>query len=480
MPKVPEIPFPPAEEAAAVQSPPSPASCRSLQGKPFISPDRSFNSLRTNLARRRWRKQTGNLPTSELCKLLATLEKELATQASGRSQGGLLRIRLRQELRQRKGLQTSLLPEDQDTLDLVLLVFDQLWQRYMLSAPIQDALGRLQIPLVRLALVDKAFFDAHDHPAKKLFDHLVTSTFGEPMADFQARSPLADAIEKAVQTVLQANRRDLVFYEHLDQTFLRWLADYRQTLVQWEDQMHQKIHAQDAQREAQHAVAQLLRTRLAGCSSLPEGIALLIQMGWKQVLRAAYRSGGPSGEPWRQAVAVLDRLLWSIQPKSDAAERHALVQAIPELLRDLRQGLQALPLESRWVSARFRELQAAHLHALQAQPQFSIREAGESVMGEPSPLALKRLDFPCEDFGLTPGIWLEFYARGNWYRRKFLGYAEGETLVFADGAARNKQVWTFSTLMHYFTSARVRVLGKEDSPILDSLLEDLAWTLEMA
>ncbi len=479
---MPELPSNHAEETRAAHADPPPVSvCRSLGRRPKIIPEKSFATLRRRLAQRRWWRHTQeSLPTSSLQKLLAGLEKELAVQASGRSQAGLLRIRLRQELRRLgSGAQAmTLAPEDQDTLDLVLLVFDQLWQRQPLTAPVQDALGRLQIPLVQLALMDKGFFDEPDHPAKRLFDHLVTSTFGERVDDSQARSPLSDAIERTVQSVLQAPLRDRAFYKKLDQAFLEWLAEHRQSLTRWEAQIHQEIRTQDAPLSA---VDQLLQARLADCPPLPEGVALLIQTGWRQVLEAAYHAGGTAGEPWQQAVQIFDRLLWSIQPKSDEVERTALVRAIPELLRDLRQGLQTLSLENRWISARFRELQAVHLAALRIQPKFPI--ADTLVPGEPPPSAavLKPMDSPCKNLGLKPGIWLDLYGQDGWQRMKFLGYgAEAERLLFADGTAQTKLAWTAGELLDHLAKARVRILGEEDSPMFDQLLENLAWTLELA
>ena len=68
--------------------------------------------------------------------------------------------------------------EDEGTIDLVDLVFDFVLHDHNLPGPLQAMLAQLQVPYLRVALLDWQLFALADHPARKLLDELARAALG--------------------------------------------------------------------------------------------------------------------------------------------------------------------------------------------------------------------------------------------------------------------------------------------------------------
>src|SRR5213075_738050 len=61
---------------------------------------------------------------------------------------------------------------DAMTIDIVAMLFDYIFDDRHIPASVKAVLGRLQIPVLKVALLDKAFFSSKAHPARRLLDRL--------------------------------------------------------------------------------------------------------------------------------------------------------------------------------------------------------------------------------------------------------------------------------------------------------------------
>jgi hypothetical protein len=79
---------------------------------------------------------------------------------------------------------------DATTLDIVSMLFDQLFDDPEIPVGLKGLIGRLQIPMLKVAIADKSFFARKTHPARHLLD-----TLGDVAvrlsADFSADSTTA-------------------------------------------------------------------------------------------------------------------------------------------------------------------------------------------------------------------------------------------------------------------------------------------------
>lgn len=71
---------------------------------------------------------------------------------------------------------------------------------------------------------------------------------------------------------------------------------------------------------------------------IPDPVDAFLSTHWVQYLVDCLDSHGAEASPWRQALATLDALLWSLSPK-DGAARQRLSELRPRMTRRLRQGM---------------------------------------------------------------------------------------------------------------------------------------------
>jgi hypothetical protein len=376
-------------------------------------------------------------------------------------------------------LNRSLGELDEDTLELVTLLFESIVQAADLPDAIKAVVGRLQIPLVKVAVLDKTLFDNRDHPARRLLNRIADATVGWTEDEDRAPGSLYGRIEHIVDRIVGQFDRDLVIFSDLDAELAEFLVQETARARALEDKVRSIATERDRITSARIKTQAVIDERLRAARWVPTIIESLINEGWREVLYAAYLAGGEQGKKWLKAVDVVDRLLWSVQPKSDPQDRRDLLRGIPELLRTLRAGLAAIDFDQRVVARWFRELQALHLSALRgaaaplpaAEARAATGAPGEEVPGAETQEPMRRL---------APGCWVELVRDDARRVRIKLAWvsADGQRLQFVDRQGYEGPELTrdsLATLIEYGLADIVR--SEDDLPLMDRAVATLTSSL---
>jgi exonuclease VII small subunit len=228
---------------------------------------------------------------------------------------------------------------DAITVDIVAMLFDLIFDDAKIADPIKALVGRLQIPLVKVAMLDRSFFSSKAHPARRLLD-LISQSMMRWGHDVGHDDPLYIKLASIVDRILRDFDRDLSLFEacsaDLEAFIVSLEADEMQraeTAARIASEREQeRIRRETARLAADDEMDNRLRTPLPGVvQSLLDGV-------WRRLLRHLVDAGPESEVDYRQALTTADELIWSVQPKADADQRRALVVALPGLLRRLNQG----------------------------------------------------------------------------------------------------------------------------------------------
>jgi hypothetical protein len=457
----------------------------------------AFDRLRLLLQGRRARARVAPgavlVQTQELLSVLSRLEAQAAGGAVDASQGDLLRRRLREELRQRVAPATgcALVQADEDTLDLVFLLFERILQGRALPDAIKTLIARLQIPIAKVALADRSFFEDRDHSARRVLNLLAETARG--WVDDGERSPegVYGRIRWAVGEVLAAHGSDPGIFARLDAALRVPLAREREQARASEAGVRRAIEERERGVSVQALVRGVIDERVGAYDEVPDVVSSLVYEGWEKVMLAAYADGGTAGARWRSALATLDRLLWSVQPKLMDEDRRELLRGIPELLRVLRESLAEVTYDPRRLAAGFRELQALHLAALRraegpagavakpARPATAITLASSGVAllpavgsgadAERSPAA-----------GLRIGSWVEMRRGEGPMRAKLAWHGAASGLhLFVDRRGHKAMEVGEADLQTLFAQG-MAVIVDEETPLVDRALLTLEQSLGRA
>ena len=227
---------------------------------------------------------------------------------------------------------------DEDVINLVAMFFDFVLDDRNLPVPIQALISRLQIPILKVALKDKSFFNHSGHPARKLINTIADASIGWDESEQPKKDKLYTKIFEIIQTINEN-------YADNEQIFADKLAElqshveqeqHRNSLV--ERRTSQSIEGQAKTQQAKSVVQQLLFSRLEKLQ-LPTTITAFLVEQWQQLLVLVYLKHGEDSAEWMEALQLVDDLIWASNRHDDARSLQRLGKIKSELLQRIANGL---------------------------------------------------------------------------------------------------------------------------------------------
>ena len=232
---------------------------------------------------------------------------------------------------------------DSQTIDVVSMLFDFFFDDEALPAPIKVLIGRLQIPMLKVAIIDKEFFNQKKHPARKLLDSISRASLGwsDNHSDEQ---PLIEKIEEIVNFLINEFDQDIGVFEEAFINFENFLSGESEEIEKAEQALQQREQQKDQQIEqAQEAAAALVR-KLTNNRELSFEVIDFLETTWTSVLFNAYLSLGESSNHWRNLKRISTTFVWTLIPKFSEADRVKIIKTIPALLRALSKGMELVKI----------------------------------------------------------------------------------------------------------------------------------------
>lgn len=247
---------------------------------------------------------------------------------------------------------------DEDVINLISMLFDFILDDDDLPTAMKALIGRLQIPLLKVAILDKSFFQAETHSARRLLNALAKAGIG-----WSNRDPGGDAlytqIERVVIRILNDFSDDLTLFDQLYEEFSGFY-DQQKNREETVDKRTRETEEGRARAELARAmVQQTLNRRLSG-KQLPPVVVRLLQDAWRNVLYINCLKEGTESESWRQAVKVVDAVIWSVLPQPGPEWSVRLQSLAPKLVNSLKKGLAGVHYDSLQTEALLRELVEVH------------------------------------------------------------------------------------------------------------------------
>jgi hypothetical protein len=270
------------------------------------------------------------------------------------------------------------------TLDIVARLFDQLFDDPKIPLGAKGLIGRLQIPMLKVANADKDLFGKKDHPARLLLDTLAEICIRLP-ADFNTESALFGHLETILQELITGYKDDIEIFGIV--------RDQLTTLMQREDERIEAEAREASERVMQEeslavakSAAQAAVSARVQTVSLPGPVLEFIIEQWLKLMMLIHVRRGPASEPWNRAIEVMDQLIWSVQPKESAEERRKLATTVPVLLKSIAAGLQAAGIEDPVREQFFTELMRFHTAILSAPPKGAAAPMPQAPAAPPAAL----------------------------------------------------------------------------------------------
>ena len=254
---------------------------------------------------------------------------------------------------------------DEDVINLVSMLFEFILDDRNLPDSLKALISRLQIPMLKVAVLDKTFFARGSHPARRLLNEIASAAMGWADQDESKRDSLYQKIEQVVMRLLTEFVDDSVIFSELLAEFIAFTGEERKRSDRLEQRTRDAEEGRAKAEMARQEVEQALNARLLG-KTLPQVVVNLLQESWSKVMLLSCLKHGVDSEEWRGALTTMDELIWSVEPHDGEPEaRLRLLQLVPELLKTVREGLTAAALDPFVTGEYFAQLEALHVQAFQ-------------------------------------------------------------------------------------------------------------------
>ncbi|MEW9573478.1 DUF1631 family protein [Rhodanobacter sp. Si-c] len=220
---------------------------------------------------------------------------------------------------------TRLSAEQDDTVELVAMLFEQIGRQLHHGPHARSVLDDLQLPMLRLAVTDRDFFDQREHPARRLLGAVAEAANDwldgpDGEADHQLTTRLNQLVERARHEPPSAGLYTSLLADiehHLGQLSRRAQAAERRHV--------EAMQGRERLDLARHRAGELLAERFA--ANPPRGLLrALLDRAWADVMALTLLQHGEESPAFAQRLRVTDQLLGSL-PVDDTDLLRREVQA---------------------------------------------------------------------------------------------------------------------------------------------------------
>jgi hypothetical protein len=398
---------------------------------------------------------------------------------------------------------------DAMTIDIVAMLFDYIFEDRQIPSSVKALLGRLQIPLLKVALIDKSFFSSKVHPARRLLDLLAESSIGLADSSGDRQAAALKMIEEVVDKVLEEFETDVSLFEGLATRVEAFIEAQKRAENDIVERSAKLIEERERDEIARVIAAQEIARRLEARAWAPATVREMLEDAWVGALASAQRSDGEGSAAWHGMLRTMDDLLWSVEPKTSADDRKRLITILPSMLRELGEGMDraAYPEESRTMF--LGALVDCHAHAVksglrglaalpEAKPELPKRDAeiarkvipAGDIQVEEIRLSAPPGAAPVRNVFTRTGVWTNL-KRGTWVAFMLDG-ATAEAPARLTWISPNKGVYLFTNpysaksavsispeaLAEQMRLGHARII--DDAPLVDRAVDSMLTNLREA
>ncbi len=212
--------------------------------------------------------------------------------------------------------------EFQHGINIVERLFNFIDDEQWLDKPAKKLLLLLKLPLLKVSLLHKDFFESWSNPVRIVINKLAMLEF------YDESNPFFQKVLSAIIDILENYQTDLNIFAELQKLLTR--------LLEMQSQYYdKKINIIIKKRDAQQAVSKELASRLAG-KNVPVIISDFISHQWLPVLVACYLEKGIDSTQWSQYLQALDLLILTMigEVNEDFIEHDVILYIIKQGLEE--------------------------------------------------------------------------------------------------------------------------------------------------
>ncbi|MEG2802547.1 DUF1631 domain-containing protein [Stenotrophomonas sp.] len=415
---------------------------------------------------------------------LAKLQAQSVGSGSARRSMADLHNALLAQMRADHGPQAALTVKDNDTFDLLDMLYGQIQREVRPDAVAADLLARLQVPVARAALSDPAFFVRDQHPARELLNAVAeagANWLGEEDVDPQ----LVQKLGRGDDQVVNDYDGDAAVFETANdevQQHFRALA-HKAELA---ERRHVEAARGKERLEAAKQQAGASIEQLCARAEPPRFVQSLLKQAWSDVLTLTLLRHGEESEQWQQREQETARIAdVTCQAPGSAPSDAELGSQVETALTQVGYHQDEAAAIARRLSTPGGEDDSSSRTELTARIRARTR-LGEQADGNEArkvaPLARSMAEEDCyRQLRTLPfGTWFEFTTnqQGDLRRQRLSWYSlVTDNALFVNPRGQKVGEHSLDALARLMAHGQVRIVSEDKSRLIDRAWQATLRTL---
>ncbi len=395
--------------------------------------------------------------------------------------------RIRQQLSQtlcldESGKETHRIAEnEQQTIDIILMLFDQVLDDPNLPDAMRALIARLQIPVLKAAIADPTFVDDEQHPARRLLNELAGASVGWRDDGDRSEKSLYYHVKRAVDRIIHEYHEDVSLFEEVRADFSRYMDKRARVKQILEERLAQAVSGEEKLEVARKQVEEILHG--LGVSTMPMAARQILEQPWKKLMTILLLREGEEGNNWRKAVHIAHMLVTYLGNREEDFDREKLLSSIPEIISGLKKGFSYISFDQKKSAAMLNQLQTCFIEALKNDGKVAVDEpdAEEETVAEQD---IREPEIEDEHSiavrNMKEGSWIRMQLDDEEdplickmvWRSRYTG-----TMVFVDGQGNKAAQMKEPELASYFRDGSAQFLEDAQAPLIDRAIKKMMKVL---
>jgi hypothetical protein len=259
---------------------------------------------------------------------------------------------------------------DHMVIDVVGSLFDQILSDPKVHPQVARQIARLQLPVLRVALVDATFFSSRRHPVRRFVNRI--ASLGCAFEEFNdgPGKEFIEQVKSLVQEIVESDFDQIEVYEAKLTEIESFIASQSEDTAKTSGAAT-VIETKESELRVQQRYMMQLQTALAGIA-MPDYLRAFVTQVWSQALVLAVRQQGPDSELAKRFRQVGRDVVMSVQPKGSPVMRKRFLMQLPTLMKDLNEGMKAIGWPEPAQKEFFGHLLPSHAESLKAPPMSEL------------------------------------------------------------------------------------------------------------
>ncbi|MET0065208.1 MAG: DUF1631 domain-containing protein [Candidatus Thiodiazotropha sp.] len=281
---------------------------------------------------------------------------------------------------------------DEDTIDLVGMLFEYMLNDPVLPAVAKALISHLHTPYLKVAIIDRRLLTDSSHEARQLLDSLVEA--GSHWIDERnLKRGIYPDMQNVVDRVLKEFSDNVSLLGTLLENFKKRMDEFRRKTDILEKRAQDSIKGREKLNIARQRASQEMKAR-SFSDNLPKAVKEFLEQTWvdKLIFVLLRHPDGEMSEDWNEALRIADEIAWTFEPKTEK-EKEELDRTLPDLRHSIEEGLASLggfhQEKCKTLFELLSSAESAHLASQEASDQHTREISEPSALADETPSRLE-------------------------------------------------------------------------------------------